>query len=367
MAPPIAPPGPRGPAPGTLANSTPGPGVAQGARETPAPVLGPAETTGFFRALHTSRQLLGHGFALRQIIFVLFGLFCLTPWASPPLALALGLVLAQTSGNPFLSQTKRATAKLLQFSVVGLGFGMNAHAAVQAGREGLLFTVVSICGTLTLGYFAGRWLGLGRHVAHLISCGTAICGGSAIAAVGPVLRAQDGEMSVALGTVFVLNVVALFAFPPIGHALALTQNQFGLWCAIAIHDTSSVVGAAAAYGDQALQVATTVKLARALWIIPVTVGTALLFKQPGVKAKVPYFILGFIAAMLVNTFVPAVRPLGPIITHLAKIGLTLTLFFIGAGLSVRVVKSVGGRPYLLGILLWLVVSTASLYVILHTI
>ena len=327
---------------------------------------GTEATAGFQRVFYAPRTLLGKSFTLRQVVFGLIVIYCLTPWASPPIALALGLVLAQTLGNPFSSQTKPVTAKLLQFSVIGLGFGMNAHAAVQAGREGLLFTVVSIVGTLVLGFFVGRWLGLGRRLVHLISCGTAICGGSAIAAVGPVLRAKDEEMSVALGTVFVLNALALFAFPPIGHALAMTQNQFGLWCAIAIHDTSSVVGAATAYGDQALQVATTVKLARALWIIPVAIGTALIFKQKGVKIKIPYFILGFVAAMLINTFVPAAKPLGPLMVSLAKIGLTLTLFLIGAGLSAKVVKSVGARPYLLGAFLWLVVSIGSLYVILHT-
>ena len=331
----------------------------------PAPPAEPAAATGIFRHLHTSRTAFGQAFTGRQVVFGLLLVFCLTPWASPPVALALGLLLAQVLGNPFATQTKRATTKLLQYSVIGLGFGMNAHAAAQAGREGLLFTVASIFGTFVLGYFAGRWLGLGRHLTHLISCGTAICGGSAIAAVGPVLRAPDEEMSVALGTVFVLNAIALFAFPPIGHALALTQQQFGLWCAIAIHDTSSVVGAAAAYGDQALQVATTVKLARALWIIPVALATALLFKQPGVKIKIPYFILGFVAAMLLNTFVPAARPLGPVLVQLAKIGLTVTLFFIGAGLSARVVRAVGARPFVLGTLLWAVISTASLWMILR--
>ncbi len=325
------------------------------------------DSTGFFRHLHTPRAVFGQDFTPRQVVFAVFLVFCLTPWASPPLALALGLLLAQTLGNPFAIQTKNITAKLLQFSVVGLGFGMNAHAAVQAGREGVLFTVVSIFGTLLLGYFAGKWLGLGRHVVHLISCGTAICGGSAIAAIGPVLRAKDEEISVALGTVFVLNAVALFAFPPIGHALRMTQNQFGLWCAIAIHDTSSVVGAAAAYGNQALEVATTVKLARALWIIPVAIGTAMIFKQKGVKIKIPYFIFGFVLAMLVNTFLPAAKPLGPVMVSLAKIGLTVTLFFIGAGLSARVVRSVGVRPYALGALLWVMISTVSLYVILHAV
>jgi uncharacterized integral membrane protein (TIGR00698 family) len=306
---------------------------------------------------------------MRQAGFVLLLGFCLTPWASPLLALVFGLVLAQTVGNPFATQTKAFTSKLLQFSVVGLGFGMNAHAAVQASKEGILLTVASISGTLVLGFFAGQWLGLGRRVVQLISCGTAICGGSAIAAIGPVVGATDEEMSVGLGTVFVLNAIALFAFPAIGHALHLSQNQFGLWCAIAIHDTSSVVGAAATYGPQALEVATTVKLARALWIIPVALGMAFAFKQKGAKITIPYFIFGFIVAMLFNTFVPAYLPaakaLGPVLVSLAKIGLTVTLFFIGAGLSAHVVRSVGAKPYVLGLLLWVVVSAASLYAILH--
>ena len=333
----------------------------------PRPSAASPEAAGLFGAFHTPHVVLGYPVTGRQVVFGLLLVFCLTPWASPPVALALGLVLAQTLGNPFPSQTKPATAKLLQYSVVGLGFGMNAHAAIQAGRAGILFTVASIFGTLILGYFAGRWLGLGRHVTHLISCGTAICGGSAIAAVGPVLRAKDEEMSVALGTVFVLNAIALFAFPPIGHALAMTQQQFGLWCAIAIHDTSSVVGAAKGYGDQALQVATTVKLARALWIIPVSIGTAIIFKQKGIKIKIPYFIFGFVAAMLLNTYVPILHPLGPVLVALAKIGLTVTLFFIGAGLSAKIVRSVGAKPYVLGVLLWVVISGVSLYVILHAV
>ncbi|MVN75486.1 putative sulfate exporter family transporter [Hymenobacter sp. HMF4947] len=316
--------------------------------------------------MQVPHALVGQVFTWQQVVFGLFFVFCLTPWASPPIALALGLVLAQTVGNPFPTHTKQLTHKLLQFSVIGLGFGMNAHAAVQAGKQGIAFTVVSIFGTLGLGFLVGKWLGLGRRVVHLISCGTAICGGSAIAAIGPVLGAKDEEISVGLGTVFVLNALALFAFPPIGHALHLSQNQFGLWCAIAIHDTSSVVGAAATYGNQALEVATTVKLARALWIIPVAIGTALAFKQPGAKIKIPYFIFGFVGAMLLNTFVPAAKPLGPPLVGLAKIGLTVTLFFIGAGLSAKVVLGAGIKPYILGILLWLVISTGSLLVILHT-
>ncbi|RSK35272.1 YeiH family protein [Hymenobacter metallilatus] len=303
---------------------------------------------------------------LSRAVFAVFLVFCLTPWASPPVALALGLVLAQTVGNPFPSFTKTYTAKLLQYSVIGLGFGMNAYSAVQAGRQGILFTVCSIFGTLLLGYVAGRWLKLGRHLTHLISCGTAICGGSAIAAVGPVVRAKDEEMSVALATVFVLNALALFLFPAVGHAFNLSQQQFGLWCAIAIHDTSSVVGAAAAYGKEALDIATTVKLARALWIIPVALGTALAFRQKDVKVKIPWFIVGFIGAMLLNTYVLATHYVGPWLVQAARLGLTVTLFFIGAGLSLNAIKSVGAKPFGLGVLLWLVISSVSLYVILHT-
>ena len=331
--------------------------------------LGPALPllSGFSAYFLRPHAVLGRAVTLRQVVFALLLIYCLTPWASPPVALALGLALAQVLGNPFITETRAFTPQLLQFSVIGLGFGLNAHVALEVGKQGLLFTVVSIFGTLILGYVVGKWLGLHRHVTHLISCGTAICGGSAIAAVGPVLRATDEEMSVALGTVFVLNALALFAFPPIGHALAMSQQQFGLWCAIAIHDTSSVVGAAKVYGDHALQVATTVKLARALWIIPVSIATAMVFKQKGVKITIPYFIFGFIAAMLLNTYVPALHPLGPVLVNLAKIGLTLTLFFIGAGLSGPTVRAVGARPYLLGLLLWAVVSAVSLYVIRHTV
>ncbi len=322
---------------------------------------------GFLQCFYTAHSVFGYHITLRQAVFFILLGFCLTPWVSPPLALALGLVLAQTVGNPFSNYTRRLTQRLLQFSVVGLGFGMNAHSAVAAGKEGLLFTLASIFGTLVLGYGVGKWLGLGRTVVHLISCGTAICGGSAIAAVGPVLRAQDTEMSAALGTVFVLNAIALFIFPPIGYALQLTQTQFGLWCAIAIHDTSSVVGAATAYGHQALEVATTVKLARALWIVPVALGTAVLFRQRGVKIQVPYFIVGFVGAMLLNTFVREVHSFGPLLVALAKEGLTVTLFCIGTGLSATVIKAVGIRPYLLGMLLWAAVAAASLYMIRHVV
>jgi uncharacterized integral membrane protein (TIGR00698 family) len=302
--------------------------------------------------------------ALRYVLFFAFLLFCVTPWASPPLALALGLVLALTAGNPFGKQTSKPTKLLLQASVVGLGFGMNLQKVVQAGRTGILFTIATIAGTLLLGWLAGRALGIERRTAHLISSGTAICGGSAIAAVGPVIDATDEEMSVSLGTVFILNSIALFVFPLIGHALHLSQTQFGVWAAIAIHDTSSVVGAAAKYGNEALQIATTVKLTRALWIVPLTIGTALAFRHKSTRIAIPWFILWFLVASVVRTYVGG--PWESIVT-VAKIGLTVTLFLIGAALSRKSIAAVGARPLILGVLLWIVISCVALFAVLQTI
>ncbi|UYZ62974.1 YeiH family protein [Hymenobacter weizhouensis] len=300
----------------------------------------------------------------QQAGFWLALLVCGLPVGSPPLALALGLLVALGLGNPYAARSRQYTSRLLQWSVVGLGFGLNAEQALQAGREGMGLAVASIIGTLALGYGLGRWLGIDRRTSHLIASGTAICGGSAIAAVGPVVRAEEGQLSVALGTVFLLNSVALFLFPLIGHALHLSQHQFGLWAAIAIHDTSSVVGAATAYGDEALRIATTVKLARALWIIPVTLGTALVFRTPGARVQLPWFILGFVGVVLLNTYSPGLRTAAPVVVGLAKMGLTVTLFLIGAGLSGRVLRAVGARPLVQGVVLWVVVSAASLWVIM---
>ena len=214
---------------------------------------------------------------VRQVIFAVAVILCLTPLVSPPVALLLGLGIALFVGHPFLHLNHKATQILLQVSVVGLGFGMNAGSALKAGKEGFLFTVASIAGTLTAGLLLGKWMGVEKKTSLLISGGTAICGGSAIAALAPVIKAGERQVSVALGAVFILNSVALFLFPVIGHLLGLSQMQFGLWSAIAIHDTSSVVGAAGKYGPEALQVATTVKLARALWIIPVSLVAAFFF------------------------------------------------------------------------------------------
>jgi len=304
---------------------------------------------------------------LRIIVFAALLIFCVTPWASPPIALALGLALALTLGHPFASRNSKATKLLLQTSVVLLGFGMNLQKVVEAGRTGFVFTVVTIVGTLLLGFPLGRAMNISRTTSHLISSGTAICGGSAIAAVGPVVNATEEEMSVALGTVFILNSIALFIFPMIGHRLGMTQPQFGVWAAIAIHDTSSVVGAAAKYGAEALQIATTVKLTRALWIVPVTLATAFFFKRKSAKVTIPWFILYFVIASVLRTYIAAPPQVWSELTTIAKIGLTITLFLIGAGLSRRSIAAVGARPLILGVLLWIAISSVSLFAVLRTV
>ena len=286
-------------------------------------------------------------------------------FVTPPVALFVGLVYALLFGKPFASFNKKMSKVLLQYSVVGLGFGMNLYESLASGGSGMLFTIVSVFGTLAIGWFIGhKLLGVDRNISYLISSGTAICGGSAIAAVGPVIKAKDNEMSVALGCVFILNAVALFIFPAIGELLGLSQQQFGTWAAIAIHDTSSVVGAGAAYGEEALQVATTIKLTRALWIIPVALFTSFLFKSEGKKVSVPMFIILFVLAMVVNTYLFSRFEVGVVIGDtinlVARKLLTITLFFIGASLSIDVLKSVGLKPLLQGVLLWIVISIASL-------
>ncbi len=301
----------------------------------------------------------------QQIIFILLAFVCLSGYVSTPIALLLGLVVANLSGNPFLHLNHRATSMLLQFSVVGLGFGMNINSALAAGKSGFLFTVGSIFGTLIFGYFIGKWFKIEKKTAHLISCGTAICGGSAIAAISPIIKSDENQTSVALGVIFILNSVALFVFPMVGHGLHLSQQEFGLWCAIAIHDTSSVVGAANKYGPEALQIATTVKLARALWIIPIAALSSILFKSKEMKIKIPYFIAFFILIVLLNTFVPTASIVAPAIVSVAKIGLTLTLFLIGAGLNWKVLKTVGVLPLLQGVVLWGFIALASLSAIIY--
>ncbi|MFV5690022.1 YeiH family protein [Flavobacterium sp. ZT3R25] len=301
----------------------------------------------------------------QQIIFVALLLLCMTSVVSPPIALLLGLIVANLSGHPFLHLNHKATNILLQVSVVGLGFGMNVNSALSAGKEGFLFTIASIFCTLILGKFLGKWLKIEKETAHLISCGTAICGGSAIAAIAPVIKSDEKQTSIALGVIFILNSVALFLFPAVGHWLDLSQKEFGLWCAIAIHDTSSVVGAASKFGLEALQIATTVKLARALWIIPVVLLTAVIFKNKSSSIKIPYFIGLFIIAMAMNTYVSQTAIVAPYLVSIAKIGLTLTLFLIGAGLNSNVLKSVGVKPLFQGLLLWIFIAIGTLLTIMY--
>ncbi|SHK80000.1 conserved hypothetical integral membrane protein [Chitinophaga jiangningensis] len=300
---------------------------------------------------------------LRKPLFITAAAATLLPVVSPPVALLLGIALAQTTGNPYAQLTRRTTQWLLQLSVIGLGFGMNAHQAFQAGRAGLFLTIASIAATLLLGYLLGKILGIDKNTSHLVSSGTAICGGSAIAAIAPVVKANDKQLSVSLGIIFLLNSVALFLFPVLGHLLHLSQTQFGLWSAIAIHDTSSVVGAAGKYGPEALQVATMVKLSRALWIIPVSLLTGLLFRNGKSKIKIPWFIGLFVIAMLLNTFFP----LGHVsytLTSAAKTGLSLTLFLIGSNLSREILSGIGWKPLLQGVLLWVFISTTTLMAII---
>ena len=286
-------------------------------------------------------------------------------WVTPPVALFLGLAFALTFGQAYPKFNKKASKYLLQYSVVGLGFGMNLQASLQSGKEGMAFTVISVVGTMLIGWFIGRKLmKVDRNTSYIISSGTAICGGSAIAAVGPVVKAKDAEMSVALGTIFILNAIALFIFPAIGHALGMTQQDFGTWAAIAIHDTSSVVGAGQAYGEEALQIATTIKLTRALWIIPLALVSSVIFKSKGQRISIPWFIFFFVLAMVFNTYILEPSATGQAIGHfvngIARKSLTVTLFFIGASLSLDVLKTVGVKPLIQGILLWIVISLSTL-------
>jgi uncharacterized integral membrane protein (TIGR00698 family) len=282
---------------------------------------------------------------------------------SPPFALLGGLIYGLTATHPFHAESRRLAKFLLQASVVALGFGMNLHEILHAGRSGFFYTAASITTAMLLGLGFGYLLQVGKKSAFLISAGTAICGGSAIAAVGPIADASEEEMAVSLGTVFILNSVALFLFPLIGYALHMTQSQFGLWSALAIHDTSSVVGATAKYGATALAVGTTIKLARALWIVPLSFVTAVILKS---KARVqwPWFILLFCLAALLNTLLPTFSPAFGALNHLGKIGLTVTLFLIGTGLNKETLKQVGVRPLLQGLALWTIVGAGTLALIL---
>lgn len=297
---------------------------------------------------------------------------------APWFALFLGIVFALIFECPYPKFNKKTSKYLLQVSVVGLGFGMNLIESLKSGSDGMMFTIVSVFGVMIMGVLLGYWLKLNRKTAYLISSGTAICGGSAIAAVGPVLKADDHEMAVSLGVVFVLNAIALFIFPPIGAYFDMSARQFGTWAAIAIHDTSSVVGAGDAYSTllaakgmpdaaEALKLATLIKLTRALWIIPLALVTMLIFRDKNSKISIPWFIFLFIIAMVMNTYLPLPEWLTTALVYLAKKGLVLTLFLIGAGLSVKMIKKVGVKPFILAVLLWIIIGVSSFFVVLETI
>jgi uncharacterized integral membrane protein (TIGR00698 family) len=282
---------------------------------------------------------------------------------SPPVALLGGLIYGLSVAHPFHVESKHLAKFLLQASVIGLGFGMNLHEVIQAGRSGFLYTAGSITAAMLLGLGLGYLIHVSKKASFLISAGTAICGGSAIAAVGPIAGASEEEMAVSLGAVFILNSVALFLFPVIGFALHMSQTQFGLWSALAIHDTSSVVGATARYGSAALAVGTTVKLARALWIVPLSVVTAVVLKSKS-RIQWPWFILFFCLAALLNTLLPVFGAVFSGISHLGRIGLTVTLFLIGTGLNKQTLLDVGARPLLQGLTLWIIVGASTLALIL---
>jgi uncharacterized integral membrane protein (TIGR00698 family) len=287
---------------------------------------------------------------------------CSCPFMTAGTGLLAGLAVAVALGNPYLQETRKATQKLLPLAVVGLGAGMDLRMVLRAGAHGAAYTVLSIAFALAAGAVLSRWLRVGGAVGTLISVGTAICGGSAIAAMVPVLRPKEHEISVALATVFLLNAVALFAFPFVGHLLHLSDAQFGLWAALAIHDTSSVVGAAVSWGGKAVAIATTVKLARALWIVPLTIVVGHLHKREGGagKARRPWFILGFVAAAAIVTYAPALQPVGHAVAAVARQALVVTLYLIGLGLTRGSLKVVGPRPLLLGLSLWVTVASVSL-------
>lgn len=310
---------------------------------------------------------------IAHYLLPLAALLTLTPWVASGGALVLGLLVALMFGNPYAVQAKNLTHRLLALSVVGLGAGMNLGIVAHVGLQGIGYTVIGIATAILLGTILGKLLKTEKDTSLLITIGTAICGGSAIAAVAPVIKAKHHEVSVSLGTVFMLNAAALFIFPFIGHQLQLEQNQFGLWSALAIHDTSSVVGATLQYGAQALEVGTTVKLARALWIIPVAIVIGILRARKNQahpeaaagKAKKPWFILGFLIAAGLVTWMPSLVPYGHQVEAVAKKLMVLTLFLIGSSLTRETIRSVGIKPFVQGVILWIMMASLSLAAIYY--
>ncbi|MFT7681028.1 YeiH family protein [Moritella dasanensis] len=311
------------------------------------------------------KSFTNYSFQKTDLLFIVIGFLCLTPLISSPVALVLGFTLATLGFVPKSINLSTITKKTLAYSIVGLGFGINLDEAIVATKDGFGIIVTSIFCTLILGWFLTKAFKIDKKTGYLISAGTAICGGSAIAAISPAINAKNDQTSLALAVVFILNSVALFVFPVIGHLLEMSQHAFGVWSAIAIHDTSSVVGAASAYGDEALLTATTLKLARALWIIPVAFISALLFKGDSKKITVPFFILFYCFAIFIAYALPDYQVLYQGIFNVSKQVLVMCLFLIGAGITVQKVKDAGVRPLVLGVLLWIVISVSSLVYILY--
>lgn len=300
---------------------------------------------------------------LARIIYILFAVLSLTPWINAPIALLLGLLVAFVMGNPFVDFSKKASKKVLQWSIIGLGFGLQLNSAFEISKDAFWLTLGTIVFVFVSVYLFNKFFKLPVKTAKLIASGTAICGGSAIAAIAPTINAENKDISIAMGTVFILNAIALFLFPLIGKGLEMTDMQFGLWSAVAIHDTSSVVGAAQAYSEEALKLATTIKLSRALWIIPLTLLFSFLNKSQA-KITVPYFIVGFILTMLIAYAFPAGEKVYDVVSSIAKQLLVLALFLIGSVMDIKDVKKAGSKSILLGSLVWILVSVLSLFLIM---
>ena len=305
---------------------------------------------------------------MKKVLFIVLLVASAFPGVPAAAALAVGLVFALVTGGVYPSFSKKASRLLLQAAVVGIGFGMNFNSAIRSGGAGMAMTIVSVVFVMVAGWVLGRMMRVDGKVSYLVSAGTAICGGSAIAAVAPVVKADDSQISVSLGTIFTLNALALFIFPPIGRMLGLTEIQFGEWAAIAIHDTSSVVGAGAAYGSEALQTATLIKCTRALWILPLAFATTLIMREKGAKVSVPWFIVFFVLAMIINTLMPQSEvwtAYTKVVVALSKQAMCVTLFLIGSMLSLSSLWRVGARPLLQGVALWVLTAAVSLLIVLH--
>lgn len=300
---------------------------------------------------------------IRTKVVLLIAVLCLFPFISSGLALGLGIIISLIPGEKSSIEKSSISSKLLQASVVLMGFGMNFDQIMETNQVGFKITVFSVISTILIGIVLGKIFKVEKKTAYLIACGTAICGGSAIAAISPVIQAKNNQISFAMGVVFILNAVALFLFPFLGHLFGIDQEHFGYWAAIAIHDTSSVVGAGSAYGERALEIATTVKLTRALWIIPVAFITSLFYKTDGKKIKIPWFILFFVIAIAISHFIPQWTTSYDHLYWLGHKGMLLALFFIGLSLSLESIKNAGLKSILLGISLWIIIATSSFYLL----